>query len=303
MQIPDPLGAGGAASDLVRGRVARALRLRVSGAPTGPDLSVAGDAGWFGPDSMAWRVHADLGTLIGGLRSLLYQTLHPLAMAGVAEHSDYRTDPWGRLHRTAEFVAATTYGTSAEAGAAVARVQQVHEHVRGTAPDGRPYSAADPALVTWVHATEVDSFLAAYQRYGAGLTDAEADQYVAEMAIVAIAFGADPVPTSVAELASVLAGYELHATREARDATRFLMFPPLPLSARGSYAVIAAAAVELLPLRAQVELRLVVPPLVGPMGVRPAARALFGTLRWALGESPTLAAARARVAVGADSAI
>jgi hypothetical protein len=106
------------------------------------------------------------------------------------------------------------------------------------------------------------------------------------------------VPTSVAELASVLAGYELHATREARDATRFLLFPPLPLSARGSYAVIAAAAIELLPVRAQVELRLVVPPLVGPMGVRPAARALVGTLRWALGDSPALTAAKARVGAG-----
>ena len=298
MGIPDPLGVAEAASDLVRGGVARALRLRVSGAATGPEVAVTGDAGWFGPDSVAWRVHADLGTLVGGLRSLLYQTLHPLAMAGVAEHSDYRKDPWGRLHRTAEFVAATTYGTSAEAGAAVARVQRVHAHVRGTAPDGRPYSADDPALLTWVHATEVDSFLAAYQRYGAGLTDAEADQYVAEMAMVAIAFGADPVPTSVAELDRVLAGYQLRGSRQVRDATRFLMFPPLPLSARSSYALIAAAAVDLLPLRAQLELRLVVPPLMGPMGVRPAARALFGTLRWALGESPTLVAARARTAAG-----
>jgi len=298
MGIPDPLGVAEAASDLVRGGVARALRLRVSGAATGPEVAVTGDAGWFGPDSVAWRVHADLGTLVGGLRSLLYQTLHPLAMAGVAEHSDYRKDPWGRLHRTAEFVAATTYGTSAEAGAAVARVQRVHAHVRGTAPDGRPYSAEDPALLTWVHATEVDSFLAAYQRYGAGLTDAEADQYVAEMAMVAIAFGADPVPTSVAELDRVLAGYQLRGSRQVRDATRFLMFPPLPLSARSSYALIAAAAVDLLPLRAQLELRLVVPPLMGPMGVRPAARALFGTLRWALGESPTLVAARARTAAG-----
>ena len=298
MGIPDPLGVAGTASDMVRGGVARALRLRVSGAAMGPDVAVTGDAGWFGPDSVAWRVHADLGTLVGGLRSLLYQTLHPLAMAGVAEHSDYRKDPWGRLHRTAEFVAATTYGTSAEAGAAVARVQRVHAHVRGTAPDGRPYSAEDPALLTWVHATEVDSFLAAYQRYGAGLTDAEADQYVAEMAMVAIAFGADPVPTNVAELDRVLAGYQLRGSRQVRDATRFLMFPPLPLSARSSYALIAAAAVDLLPLRAQLELRLVVPPLMGPMGVRPAARALFGTLRWALGESPTLVAARARTAAG-----
>jgi uncharacterized protein (DUF2236 family) len=299
MGLPDPLGVVGAASDIVRGGVARAFRLRLSGAPSGPPVAVSGDAGWFGPDSVAWRVHADLGTVIGGLRALLYQTLHPLAMAGVAEHSDYRSDPWGRLHRTAEFVAATTYGTSAEAGAAVARVQHVHEHVRGTASDGRPYAADDPALLAWVHATEVDSFLAAYRRYGGGLTDAEADQYVAEMAMIAIAFGADPVPTSVAELDDVLGGYALHATRQARDATRFLLFPPLPLSARATYALLATAAVELLPVRAQLELRLVIPPLAGPLAVRPATRALFGTLRWALGESPTLAAARVRASAPA----
>ncbi len=215
MGLPDPLGVAGAASDLVRGGVARTFRLRLSGAPSGPEVALSGDAGWFGPDSVAWRVHADLGTLIGGLRALLYQTLHPLAMAGVAEHSDYRDDPWGRLHRTAEFVAATTYGTSAEAGAAVARVQRVHEHVRGTAPDGRSYAADDPALLAWVHATEVDSLLAAYRRYGAGLTDAEADQYVAEMAMVAIAFGADPVPTSVAR-----AGRGARELPIARDAPR-----------------------------------------------------------------------------------
>jgi uncharacterized protein (DUF2236 family) len=296
MGLPDPLGVAGAASGLVRGGVARAFRLRVSGAPRGPEVAATGDAGWFGPDSVAWRVHADLGTVVGGLRALLYQTLHPLAMAGVAQHSDYRKDPWGRLHRTAEFVAATTYGTSADAGAAVARVQRVHEHVRGVAPDGRPYAADDPSLLAWVHATEVDSFLAAYQRYGEGLTAAEADRYVAEMAMVAIAFGADPVPTSVAELATVLAGYELRSTRQARDATRFLLFPPLPLPVRPTYALIASAAVELLPVRAQLELRVVVPPLAGPLAVRPAARALFGTLRWALGESPALAAAKHRTA-------
>ncbi len=294
--MPDPLGVAGVATEMVRGGVARALRLRISGPAGGPDIAVTGDEGWFGPDSVAWRVHADLGTIVGGLRALLYQTLHPLAMAGVADHSDYRADPWGRLHRTAEFVAATTYGTSAEAGAAVARVQRVHEHVRGTAPDGRPYSADDPALLAWVHATEVDSFLAAFRRYGGGLTDAEADQYVAEMAMVAIAFGADPVPTSVAELSAVLGSYPLHASHQARDATRFLLFPPLPLSVRTTYALIATAAVELLPVRAQLELRLVVPPLAGPLAVRPATRALFGTLRWALGESPTLTAARARTA-------
>jgi uncharacterized protein (DUF2236 family) len=293
--VPDPLGVVGAASDVVRGGVARALRLRITGAPRGPAVAASGDPGWFGPDSVAWRVHADLATVVGGLRALLYQTLHPLAMAGVAQHSDYRNDPWGRLHRTAEFVAATTYGTSAEALRAVERVRRVHVPVRGTASDGRAYSADDPDLLAFVHATEVDSFLAAYQRYGAGLSAGDADRYVAEMAVVARALGADPVPDDVAGLRELLASSEIHATSEARDALRFLMLPPLPWSVRPTYALIAGAAIELLPLRLQLELRVVVPPPVGPLVVRPTLRAVLSTLRWSVGESPTLAAARRRV--------
>jgi len=301
--VPDPLGVVGAASDAVRDGVARALRVRLTGAARGPEFAVSGDPGWFGPDSVAWRVHADLATVVGGLRALLYQTLHPLAMAGVAQHSDYRRDPWGRLHRTAEFVAATTYGTSTEAERAVERVRRVHEPVRGIASDGRAYSADDPDLLAFVHATEVDSFLVAFQRYGAGLTAAEADRYVGEMAVVARALGADPVPDDVAGLHALLAGTELRATREARDAVRFLLVPPLPWSVRPTYGLIASAAVELLPLRAQLELRLVAPPLAGPLVVRPMLRALLATLRWSVGESPTLVAAHRRVrdAGGADA--
>jgi uncharacterized protein (DUF2236 family) len=171
----------------------------------------------------------------------------------------------------------------------------VHTHVRGIAPDGRPYSADDPRLVAWVHATEVDSFLVAYGRYGPEPIDEDdADRYVDEMAIVARAFGADPVPTNRAELTELLASYELDATSQAREAARFLMFPPMPLTMRPVYALIAAAAIELLPLAAQLELGLVVPPFAGPLGVRPAAHAFVGTVRWALGESPARAAARAR---------
>jgi len=294
-----PVAPGGFvenASERVRRVVAHAVRGRVAGDPRGPGVRQEGDAGWFGPESVAWRVHADISTLIGGLRALLYQTLHPLAMAGVADHSDYRHDPWGRLHRTSAFVAATTYGTSAEAAAAVRRVEEVHRHVRGVAADGRRYSADSPDLLAWVHATEVDSFIAAYTRYGPARRPSsdDLDRYVAEMSIVAEAFGAEPVPRDRAELAAVLGSYELHATAEARAAARFLMFPPMPLTMRPIYALIAAAAVELLPLRAQLELGLVVPPIAGPLGVRPATRAFVGTVRWALGESPTLTAARER---------
>ncbi len=296
LRVPvDLLSVAGAATDRVREVIAQAIRGRVAGNPRGPSVDVHGDAGWFGPESVAWRMHADLSSIIGGLRALLYQTLHPLAMAGVAEHSDYKKDPWGRLHRTSRFVAATTYGTSAEAEEAVARVKHVHERVRGIAPDGRPYSASDPILLAWVHATEVDSFLAAFRRYGPSrLIEADADRYVAEMAVVAHAFGADPVPTTTAELAALLASYELRATSQARAAARWLMVPPMPWRVRPVYAVVAAAAVELLPFTAQLELGLVVPPLAGPMGVRPATRAFVGTARWALGESPTLTTARHR---------
>jgi uncharacterized protein (DUF2236 family) len=295
MAVPDPLGVVGAASDVVRGGVARALRVRITGAPRGSRVADRGDPGWFGPDSVAWRVHADLATVVGGLRALLYQTLHPLAMAGVAQHSDYRHDPWGRLHRTAEFIAATTFGTSAEAMRAVERVRRVHEKVRGTASDGRPYSADDPALLAFVHATEVDSFLAAYERYAGSLSRRDADRYVDEMSVVARALGADPVPEDVTQLHDLLAATELRATAETREAVRFLMLPPMPLTVRPTYGLIAAAAVELLPVRAQLELRLVVPPLVGPMFVRPSLRALLATLRWTVGESPTRDTARRRV--------
>jgi uncharacterized protein (DUF2236 family) len=296
LRLPiDPLGMVGAASDRVRDVVAQAVRGRVAGNPRGPVVDATGDAGWFGPASVAWRVHADLSSIIGGLRALLYQTLHPLAMAGVADHSDYRHDPWGRLHRTSRFIAATTYGTSEEAEAAVALVKRVHERVRGIARDGRPYSANEPILLAWVHATEIDSFIAAYRRYGsAPLNDQDADRYVNEMAVVARAFGADPVPTTVAELRELLASYELHATSEARAAARWLMVPPMPWRVRPVYTLVAAAAIELLPLTAQIELGLVIPPFAGPVGVRPATRAFVSTARWAIGESPTLATARER---------
>src|SRR6201996_7703615 len=126
---------------------------------------------WFGEDRPIRRVHADASMFVGGLRALLLQSLHPLAMAGVAEHSDYRGDPWGRLQRTSTFLAVTTFGPAADAQRAVDRVRGIHRRVHGTAPDGRPYEASDPHLLEWVLIAEVDSFLLAYQRYGAGHLD------------------------------------------------------------------------------------------------------------------------------------
>ena len=272
----------------VQRRVAGAVRAMVVGRRRRHAALVeagADDPGLFGPDSAAWRVHRDAAMFVGGLRALLLQTLHPLAMAGVADHSDYRTDPWGRLHRTADFIGTTTYGTTDVAMRSIARVRTIHERVRGTAPDGRPYSATDPRLIAWVHVTEVDSFLRANQRYGADRLDRrDADRYVAEMSVVADLLGSEPVPTTVAELRQWLDDIrpELTAGRQARDAVRFLLLPPVALVARGPYSLIAAASVGLLPGWARRHLWLPNPPLVDPILVQPSARFLLASLGWAL---------------------
>src|SRR5487761_1975866 len=142
-------------------------------------LRIAPDPGIYGPQSVSWRVHGDPLLGLGGLRALLLQALHPLAMAGVAAHSEFRADPWGRLVRTARYIGTVTYGTTAEAHRAAARVRGLHRTVNGIDPvSNRPYSASDPELLTWVHVTEVDSFLTTARRGGLALTDAEADRYV-----------------------------------------------------------------------------------------------------------------------------
>ncbi len=256
-----------------------------------------GDEGLFGPGSVAWRVHAHPAALVGGIRSLIVQAMHPLAMAGVADHSSYRTDPLGRLQRTAAFVATTTYGSTAQAKAAVASVRRTHERVRGVAPDGRPYDANDPALLAWVHHVEVESFLLAHQRIGPGLTEADADQYVKEMARLGELMGARPVLTRWTELHEwVLHHPDVRASEQARSAVRFLAALPVPLAARPAYAVFLGAAMSLVPLPWRLQLHV---PLPGPISGRyvsePAARALAAAMGWALGPSPALANARARV--------
>lgn len=285
---PDPVAAVRAGVDEARARLARSVRQMVTGQDAPPRTFQAADPddpGLFGPESVTWRVHADPSMLVGGLRALLLQTMHPLAMAGVADHSDYRHDPIGRLWRTSLFVGTTTYGTTDQALAAVEVVKRVHTRVRGIAPDGRPYSANDPHLITWVHHAEVDSFLTAYRRYAATpLSDRDADRYVEEMAVLCELFDAEPAARSVAELEAYFhaVGSELVATAAARDAVRWLMVPPLPWAARLPYAVIAPAAVASLPARVRWALRLPVAPGVDPLVVRPAARTLLRTLGWVM---------------------
>jgi uncharacterized protein (DUF2236 family) len=246
---------------------------------------------YFPPGRPIRRVHADTAMFVGGLRALLLQSLHPLAMAGVAGHSDYREDPWGRLQRTSFFIAATTFGPVAEADRAIARVRGVHRRVHGTAPDGRPYDAADPHLLGWVHAAEVDSFLAAYQRYGAPgpLTPAQRDAYLADAASIAERLGVIDPPRSEAELRATLARYrpELAGTPEARQAARYLLLrPPLPTPARLPYRALAGAAVGLLPAWTRWPLRLPYLPVAEATVVRLAGHSVIGTLRWATAPPP-----------------
>lgn len=251
------------------------------------DLSrpVDGDPGLFGPESATWRVHQDSSMLIGGVRALLYQTVHPLAMAGVAQHSSYRSDPMGRLRRTSTFVGLTTFGTTAEAQRAIRTVRKVHDRVQGTAPDGREYRANDPHLLAWVHHTEVDSFLRAYQRYGPErLNDGDADRYVAEMAELARRLGATGVATSVGELRTWMHDIrpELSGGASARDAARFLLFPPLAPMLRGAYAILAASAVGLLPSHVRRMLWIPNLPVTNALAVRPAATVLTKALAWVM---------------------
>jgi uncharacterized protein (DUF2236 family) len=274
---------------MVRAWLADQVRSRV----VGPDaverraeLFDSDEAGWFEPGSPIQRVHSDASMFIGGLRALLFQSLHPMAMAGVAQHSDYRHDPWGRLQRTADFLAATSFGPASEAQAAVDRVRRVHRHVTGVASDGRPYSANDPHLLRWVHLAELDSFLAAHDRYGAEpLQGADRDRYVAQVGAVARALGVSAPPETERGMRDQLRTYrpELRGTSEAREAARYLLIqPPLPAAARPAYGLIAAAAVALMPTWTRAPLRLPWLPVAETVALRPAGDIVTRTIRWAI---------------------
>jgi uncharacterized protein (DUF2236 family) len=236
----------------------------------------------FAEDRPIRHVHADHAMFIGGLRALLLQSLHPLAMAAVAQHSDYRTDPWGRLQRTSLFVGVTTYGSVEDAQDAISRLGRVHSFIHGTASDGRRYRADDPHLLAWVHVAEVDSFLRCHQKYGEKPLD-DYDGYVADMAVIADAMGVPDPPRTKADLDARLDSYrpELKGTREAREAARFLLLKaPLPLLAKGPYAILSASAVASLPVWARIPLRLPYLPIAEATGVRFAGHALMRGLRW-----------------------
>src|ERR1700722_7212341 len=277
------------AADRVRGRIGAAIAELVVGpqetSRRRPAVQSPGER-WFAEDRPIRQVHSDSAMFIGAIRALLLLSLPPLAMAAVAEHSDYRGDPLGRLQRTSHFVGITTFGRTGEAQQAIARVRAIHQRVTGIAPDGRPYTASDPHLLTWVHIAEADSFLRAHACFGARPLDKAArDGYVADMARIGTELGVPDPPRTEAELAARIGTYrpELAATAEAREAARFLLLrPPPPALARAPYGVLAAAAVSLLPGWARRPLYLPRLPVTETVLVRPAGQAVVHAIHWAI---------------------
>ena len=310
--------------------MARRGLARIFGPPALDPQEHSGDPGLFGPGSATWAVIGEPAAIVGGIRSLLVQLLHPLAMAGVADHSAFRADPLGRLHRTSAYVTATAFGSTAEALAAASAVRSAHRPVRGTAPGGRRYRAGDPALLTWVSMALTSSFLAADRAYSLHPVDAAtADRFVAEQARAAglldprvdlraldlvsqapalraggVALRAGGVwlpmvedgtlPTTAAQLQG-----RLHAARpflevneQGREALRFLLWPQLAPAMRAAYLPLLAGAVATLE---PWQRRLLGVPL-GPAGIalRAQTRTLLVAMRVGTGLSPSLIAAQRR---------
>lgn len=282
-----------------------------------------GDPGLLGPGSASWRVVAEPAAIAGGIRAVWLQTLHPLAMAGVAEHSAYREEPLARLHRTAAYVTRSTFGSTREALEIARGVRATHRRVRGVAPDGRPYAADDPRLLVWVSVALTSSFLVADRLWSpTPLDEAGADRFVAEqsrlaalldprfdLATVARDGGAavrsgrlgapllDDLPVSARELDRVLVGFapELAVTGQTREAIAWLRRPPLPRPARPGYRVLSAGAVGSLARGHRRLLRIAERDVTARAAVTQTGLAL-DVMRLAVGVSPALAAARARVA-------
>ncbi|MFJ8777258.1 oxygenase MpaB family protein [Streptomyces microflavus] len=214
------------------------------------------DPGLFGPRSVTWQMHGDPMMWIAGIRALHLQALHPRAVRGVTQNSDFRRDAWGRLLRTASFVGTITYGTTAAAEQAAARVRKIHRTLKATDPaTGETYGIDEPALLLWVHCAEVDSYLQVQRRSGFPLTDAQADRYVDEHRAGARLVGLDPaqVPATAAALAAYFERVrpELALGPEAADVDDFLRNPPVHPLLRPARALVwrrvAALAYQSLP--------------------------------------------------------
>jgi uncharacterized protein (DUF2236 family) len=276
------------------GLIERSAAAYVSGVPED-----AADDGLFGPASVAWRVSTDLASPVAGLRSLLMQALHPLAMAGVDQHSGWRRDPVGRLAATSAYLATVTFGERAVAEQAAARVRRIHDHVRGVdAVTGRRYAASDPPLLLWVHAAQVDSVLAAGSLVGTALSAADSDRYVEEMMAAAELVGVPRplIPASVAELERYVASVRpgLSCTPAARESMAYLLDPPgLDEEIAGFWQDVRDAAIAVLPEWARQMYGYSAPPL--SPGHRTEIRQSLGVLDAMFLSQPGVLEARQRI--------
>ena len=287
----------------LRERAAAGFRRIVSGDPTGvpewvSQMREGDDVGYFGPDSAPWAVHGGLPTLVGGVRALLMQALHPAALAGVMQHSRYEEDALGRLAGTTQWLTVVTFGDKAQADRECARVRGLHRRVYGVYTVNGvefPYDATDPDLLRWVHIAFTDSFLATHLVWGDDIPGG-ADAYVREWAKAGELVGVENPPRSVAELRSQMAEYEsqLCTSVEARETAAFIRKPPLPFAAQGPYAALLLGALSTM---APQHLEMLGLPRVPSAIARPAVRAMLGTLAFALGPtSPSQQAAMTRIA-------
>jgi uncharacterized protein (DUF2236 family) len=237
-------------------------------------------------NGVAWRVHADVaGMMVGGAAALLWQMLHPKALAGVWDHSDFRKNMHGRLRNTARFIAVTTYGDRQEAEAAIARVRRIHDHVNGTLPDGTPYDANDPRLLAFVHVAGSAMFLAGYRRFvEPAMSQADRDTYWREVAIIGEKLGAAPVPVTEAEADALAREFNLELRPDERSQTVrdiILNAPPERLRLFPLQKLVMRAAVDLLPSQVR-RLHGLRSSGIAQPGVAAATFGLASTLRWAL---------------------
>ncbi|MDD2057307.1 oxygenase MpaB family protein [Pseudomonas sp. GD03860] len=260
-----------------------------------------GDPGLFGPDSISWRVHGDFPSmLVGGISALLLQLLHPLALAGVWDHSNFRQDLLGRLRRTSQFISGTTFGSTRDADWLIDKVRTIHLQVVGNAADGRPYAASDPDLLTWVHVAEVSSFLAAHLRYrNPHMPLDEQDAYYAQIALIAERLGARDVPRSRQQVTDYLLGMrpQLYCDGRSHEVVQVLLDAPAPSRlAQPMGSLMLRAGIDLLPLWASDLLELRQPPLQRRL-IRLGIHATAPVLRWAMRDG-SLQRARRRMGLG-----
>ena len=289
---------------IARERTASGFRKIVSGESDGApewvtQLRYGSDKGFFGPRSATWAVHGSLPTLVGGVRSLLMQALHPGALAGVDEHSRYESDPLGRLAGTTQWLTVVTFGDTEMAEQECARVRGMHRKVTGSYINARgeekDYKATDSDLLRWVHVAFTDSFLAAHLVWG-GPIPGGPDQYVREWAIAGEMVGVTDPPRSYDELRDQLNDFrsELCGGERALRTVKFVRKAPVQLAAKAPYSVLFAGAVATMP-RYQCEILGL--PTISLKAVKPLVGGMLGSLGWVLGpKSPSVSAASERIA-------